>query len=214
MRTLRHGRSTTASTTASTPTSTSTRARAAALALGLGLVLAACGAEADGEGDGAAAVVDGPAATDGAVVSVTDDATLGPILTDGSGMTLYLFTADSPGVSTCVDGCLATWPPLLTDGEPSIQGAADAALLGTLTRDDGSVQVTYDGWPLYFFAADMAAGDVAGQGVNDVWFVVAPDGTAVADAPEEALEEEAGDDEDDDGMGGAPASDGAYGSRY
>ena len=111
---------------------------------------------------------------DGAIVAVTDDARFGPILTDESGMALYLFTADSPGVSTCVDGCLAAWPPLLTDGEPSVQGAADATLLGTLTRDDGSVQVTYAGWPLYFFAADMAPGDVTGQGVNDVWFVVAP----------------------------------------
>ena len=183
-----------------------TRARAVALALGLGLVLAACGAEADGEGDGAAAVVDAPTAAAGAVVDVADDAALGSILTDASGMTLYLFTSDSPGVSTCVDGCLATWPPLLTDGEPSVQGAADATLLGTLTRDDGSVQVTYGGWPLYFFAADMAPGDVAGQGVNDVWFVVAPDGTAVEDGPADAA--------DEGGMGGAPASDGAYNYGY
>jgi predicted lipoprotein with Yx(FWY)xxD motif len=96
-------------------------------------------------------------------------------------MTLYLFTADSPGVSTCVDGCLAAWPPLLTGGGPVAQGAADAGLLGTLTRDDGTVQVTYGGWPLYFFASDMAAGDVAGQGVNGAWFVVAPDGSAIED---------------------------------
>jgi len=55
----------------------------------------------------------------------------------------------------------------------------DAALLGTTTREDGAVQVTYGGWPLYFFAGDAAAGDVTGQGVNDVWFVVAPDGAMV-----------------------------------
>jgi predicted lipoprotein with Yx(FWY)xxD motif len=192
-----------------TMTKSRARTRATALAIGLGLVLAACAGEADSAGNGATAGDDGPTATAGAVIDVADDATFGPILTDGSGMTLYLFTADSPGVSTCVDGCLATWPPLLTDGEPSAQGTADATLLGTLTRDDGSVQVTYDGWPLYFFAADMAPGDVAGQGVNDVWFVIAPDGTAIEDDPDDDA-----DAADEGGMGGAPASDGAYGYGY
>jgi predicted lipoprotein with Yx(FWY)xxD motif len=193
MRTLRHDRS------------TATRTRAAALALGLGLVLAACSGGADSTGtDGAA--TDGPVAVASAVVSVADDATFGPILTDGSGMTLYLFTADSPGVSTCVDGCLAAWPPLLTGGGPVAQGAADAGLLGTLTRDDGTVQVTYGGWPLYFFASDMAAGDVAGQGVNGAWFVVAPDGSAVEDGP--------GDEADASGSDGSPATGDTSGYSY
>lgn len=202
MRTMRRETSTAATST----TRDRARTRAAALAVGLGLVLAACAGEADSEANGGTAVDDAPAATAGAIIDVTDDATFGPILTDGSGMTLYLFTADSPGVSTCVDGCLATWPPLLTDGGPSVQGAADAALIGTLTRDDGSVQVTYDGWPLYFYAADMAPGDVSGQGVNDVWFVVAPDGTAVEEGPGDDA-----DPADEGGMGGGPASDDAYG---
>lgn len=198
--------------------SSASRRRAAALALGLGLMLAACGSDDDASGSyGGSAGMDRPASSegadtptpvDGAVVAVTDDARFGPILTDESGMTLYLFTADSPGVSTCVDGCLAAWPPLLTDGEPSVQGAADATLLGTLTRDDGNVQVTYDGWPLYFFAADMAPGDVAGQGVNDVWFVVAPDGGAVESG---AVEDDVAD-EDDTSDG--PASDGGYDYGY
>ncbi len=187
--------------------SSTSRHRAAALALGLGLMLAACGSDDDASGGyGGSAGMDRPASSegadaptpvDGAVVAVSDDARFGPILTDESGVTLYLFMADSPGVSTCVDGCLAAWPPLLTDGEPSVRGAADSTLLGTLTRDDGSVQVTYDGWPLYFFAADMAPGDVTGQGVNDVWFVVAPDGGAI----------------EDDASDG-PASDGGYGYSY
>jgi predicted lipoprotein with Yx(FWY)xxD motif len=200
--------------------SSASRHIAAALAFGLGLMLAACGG-ADGASGGAddasggyggsagmdrpatSEATDAPTPVDGAVVAVTDDARFGPILTDESGMTLYLFTADSRGVSTCVDGCLAAWPPLLTDGEPSVQGAADATLLGTLTRDDGNVQVTYDGWPLYFFAADMVPGDVAGQGVNDVWFVVAPDGGAVED-----------DVADEDDMRDEPASDGGYDYGY
>jgi predicted lipoprotein with Yx(FWY)xxD motif len=199
MRTLRHDRS------------TMTRIRAAALGLGLGFVLAACaggagGADSDATGG---AATDGSVATDGAVVSVADDATFGPILTDGSGMTLYLFTADSPGVSTCVDGCLAAWPPLLTDGEPVARGDADAGLLGTLTRDDGTMQVTYGGWPLYFFAADMAAGEVAGQGVNGTWFVVAPDGSAVEDGPGDES-----DSADTSGMEGSPAADDSSGYGY
>jgi predicted lipoprotein with Yx(FWY)xxD motif len=206
MRTMRQQRSSTS------------RHTVAALALGLGLMLVACSSDDDASGGyGGSAGMDRPATSEGsdipvpaegAIVAVTDDTGFGPILTDGSGMTLYLFTADSPGVSTCVDGCLATWPPLLTDGELSVQGAADATLVGTLTRDDGSVQVTYGGWPLYFFAADMAQGDVTGQGVNDVWFVVAPDGGAVEGS---AVEDDVADEDD---MSDGPASDGASDYGY
>lgn len=187
-----------------------TRLRATALALGLGLVLAACGSEGGvSTGYGSTTGTDRPAASEGAdvpapaagaVVAVAADAGLGTILTDDRGMTLYLFTSDSPGVSTCVGGCLGAWPALLTDGEPTAQGGADAALLGTLIRDDGTMQVTYGGWPLYYFASDMRAGDVTGQGVGDVWFVVTPDGTAVNTSSSEAG--------DGDGIGRSPASDG------
>lgn len=175
MRTMRHGRANVM------------RTRGAVLAIGLGLVLTACGVDDQAADEAAADVVEIPTAPDvpavsapaaGTVVTITQAAELGTILTDATGRTLYLFTSDSPGVSTCVGGCLAAWPALLTDGEPVAQGDADAALLGTLTRDDGTVQVTYNSWPLYFFASDMSAGDVTGQGVNDVWFVVTPAGTA------------------------------------
>ncbi len=74
-------------------------------------------------------------------------------------------------------------------------------LLGTLVRSDGSVQVTYGGWPLYFFAGDEAPGDINGQGVNDVWFVVAPDGTMI--------ERAAADPADDPGMGPRPDDSGS-----
>ncbi len=116
----------------------------------------------------------------------TADGDLGTFLVDGDGRTLYLFTVDEPGVSNCDEACLQAWPPLLTTGDPTAAGSADATLLGTIGRDDGTLQVTYAGWPLYFFAADAAPGDINGQGVNDVWFVVASDGmmvTGAADGP-------------------------------
>lgn len=104
---------------------------------------------------------------------------LGEILVDGEGMTLYLFTQDTPGVSTCFDDCLVAWPPLV--GEPVAGEGVDEAMLGTTTRDDGTVQATYADWPLYYWFEDTAPGDVAGQGVNDVWYVLSPDGEMVTD---------------------------------
>lgn len=102
---------------------------------------------------------------------------LGDILVDASGKTLYLFMPDAQGESTCYDQCEAAWPPLT--GQVSAGDGVDASLLGTVPRTDGSIQVTYNGWPLYSFAADSAPGDTNGQGVNDVWFVVDAAGEAV-----------------------------------
>jgi predicted lipoprotein with Yx(FWY)xxD motif len=108
----------------------------------------------------------------------TADSALGTILVDDAGLTLYLFMNDTDGTSTCYDDCEANWPPLTVDGEPTAGEGADASLLGTTERDDGSTQVTYAGQPLYRFAGDQAAGDVNGQGVGDVWFAVTPEGEA------------------------------------
>jgi predicted lipoprotein with Yx(FWY)xxD motif len=103
----------------------------------------------------------------------------GPFLVDRDGRSLYLFTADEPGRSTCVDACLAAWPAALTDGAPEALAGVDPALLGTITRADGTVQVTYADRPLYRYAADTAAGSAAGQGVGGVWFLVGPDGAGI-----------------------------------
>jgi predicted lipoprotein with Yx(FWY)xxD motif len=111
-----------------------------------------------------------------AVVNVGSDANLGSFLVDSKGMTLYLFTKDTPNTSNCYNGCASAWPPLLTLGAPTSGTGVDDSLLGTTTRTDGSVQVTYNGWPLYYFANDKAVGDVTGEGVQGVWFVVTPDG--------------------------------------
>lgn len=112
-------------------------------------------------------------------LDVRTDATLGDHLVDGDGRTLYLFTNDADGTSVCYEACATNWPPLLADGDVALGEGLDAALVGTTERTDGTVQVTYGGWPLYRFAADANPGDANGQGRNDVWFVVAPDGTGV-----------------------------------
>ena len=109
-----------------------------------------------------------------------EDSDFGQIVVDAAeGRTLYVFLADTGSDSTCYDDCEASWPPLTVEGEPAAGEGIDASLLGTTEREDGSVQVTLDGHPLYYFAADETADDVNGQGVGDVWYVVAPDGAAI-----------------------------------
>jgi predicted lipoprotein with Yx(FWY)xxD motif len=119
------------------------------------------------------------AAAGSATVEVVDS-DLGQILAS-EGKTLYIFMPDNGGAPTCYDDCAANWPALLADGDVAVGEGLDAALFATATRDDGGEQVTVDGWPLYFFANDAAPGDVNGQGVGDVWYVVAPDGTPIDD---------------------------------
>jgi predicted lipoprotein with Yx(FWY)xxD motif len=113
----------------------------------------------------------------------SDDSALGQILTDGKGNTLYIFEPDAQGPSTCYDDCAATWPAFVAKGELEVSGndedPTDATLLGTAPRDDGGQQVTYDGWPLYYFASDQGPGDTNGQGVGDVWWAISPDGEPI-----------------------------------
>ena len=114
-------------------------------------------------------------ATEAEVMVATSD--LGDILTDADGITLYLFMPDAQGDPTCYDECADTWPAFT--GTVSAGAGLDASLLGTVVRTDGGEQVTYNGWPLYYFANDAAAGDTNGQGLNDIWWVVGPDGEPI-----------------------------------
>lgn len=113
-----------------------------------------------------------------ATLSVADDPTLGKILVDGNGMTLYMFAKDKPNQSNCAGDCLKAWPPFLSDA-PVVGDGVDASLLSTTAMSDGKHIVTYNGMPLYYFVKDTKPGDVLGQNVNEVWFVVAPDGKVV-----------------------------------
>jgi len=106
-------------------------------------------------------------------VKVASKEKLGSYLTDAKGMTLYVFKKDSPGKSACAGGCVVTWPLYFRESV-GVTGKLNAGDFATITRDDGQKQTTYKGMPLYYFAADKASGDTSGQGVKDVWFVVAP----------------------------------------
>jgi predicted lipoprotein with Yx(FWY)xxD motif len=110
----------------------------------------------------------------------SEDSALGTILVDANGNTLYMFMPDTDGTSTCYDDCAASWPALIVKGELKAGGdGLDESLLGTTERDDGKMQVTYNGHPLYHFSGDAAAGDTNGQGIGDVWFVVSPAGDPI-----------------------------------
>jgi len=99
---------------------------------------------------------------------------LGPYFTDRDGMTLYLFTKDTEaGVSVCNGDCATAWPPFASEEPLTLPQGVDGELT-TITREDGSTQIAYNGIPLYYWAQDAVAGDVTGQGVGDVWFMVAP----------------------------------------
>lgn len=113
------------------------------------------------------------AQSDDATVSTSETPELGTFLTDAEGMTLYMFTKDEPGKSNCSGDCLANWPPFVASDPLTLPEGVPGELT-QITRDDGTQQVAYNGMPLYYFAADAAAGDTNGQGVGDVWFVVAP----------------------------------------
>jgi predicted lipoprotein with Yx(FWY)xxD motif len=104
---------------------------------------------------------------------------LGPILDAGHGhLTVYLFEADKGGTSTCTGACAAAWPPVT--GSAKAVGGAAAADIGTITRSDGTKQVTYKGHPLYLFEKDKDDGDAYGQGVKAFgasWYVLKPNGS-------------------------------------
>lgn len=118
-----------------------------------------------------------PAADEATLTLMMADSTLGSVLVDGKGMTLYLFTKDSPNKSVCEGDCLAAWPALM--GVPKAGTGVDDSKLGSLKRSDGSTQASYNGWPLYYWTKDTKPGDVTGQNVGSVWFVLDRDGDAI-----------------------------------
>ena len=114
-------------------------------------------------------------------INVSESTEFGPILVDDQGLSLYIFMDDTQHgeSSSCNDECAAEWPPLLSQGSPIAGEGVDSSLLGTVTRADGSLQVIYNGWPLYYFQGDSTLGDTNGQGMENLWFLITPTGDAV-----------------------------------
>ncbi len=121
-------------------------------------------------------------APDTSALVVAESPDLGQFLTDNNGRAIYIFLNDTSGVSMCSENCLLNWPPVLVpaaDALPTLPEGMDAALLGTLQWPDGTFQLTYNGWPLYYFIGDSAAGMTAGQGQGEVWYLLSLQGTGV-----------------------------------
>ena len=182
--------------TLTTPRSTTRRPLLAGLLAGLGAVaLVAAGCSSSGYGTSAkttttttaspAAAASDPygagsastAAASGSAVSLATTS-LGSVVVDSAGRTLYLYEKDTGPTSTCVDACAKAWPAATVSGTPT--ASADiTATVTTFTRADGSTQIVLAGHPLYRFAADTAPGEVGGQDVGGVWYAVGADGQKI-----------------------------------
>jgi predicted lipoprotein with Yx(FWY)xxD motif len=168
------------------------RARqASVIALGFSIILglAACGggasgdaAEAGGAGSTTTTAAAAPAQAGDTVAVKTAETELGNILVGPNGLTLYGFTNDVDGQSSCSGTCAEAWPPLTVDPNWTVGPGLDSAVFNTVTREDGTEQLVAGRWPLYYFSGDTAPGDVNGQGSGGVWFAVNVD-TTLVDAP-------------------------------
>lgn len=119
--------------------------------------------------------------TGAATVKVAEVGAFGQVLADSAGYSIYVFANDTQnsGTSSSAGDCLVEWQPLLTGGDPVAGESVDAAMLGTITRDNGTAQVTYNGWPLYHYVGDTAPGEANGQGMGGVWFLLSPSGEII-----------------------------------
>jgi predicted lipoprotein with Yx(FWY)xxD motif len=154
--------------------------------------LAGCAPDASSSGDtsgggsaGGSPAVTAPASEtpSGSSDLATASTALGTVVVDGHGMTVYFFDNDTAnsGTSACTGACLTNWPPVTTSSStPAADGVTGT--LGTITTPDGKMQVTLQGLPLYTYAGDKAPGDVTGQGVKNIWWVVSPSGEKVTQA--------------------------------
>ena len=151
------------------------------LAGGAALLLVALAVAGCGGGGGSSSP---PTTASGkpATVGVANDS-LGTVLVDSQGRTLYLFAKDTGTTSTCTGACAVNWPPLLVTGKPTVGSGAEASIVSTSARPDGKTQLTYNGHPLYLFKGDSDPGETNGEGLNAFggnWFAVSPAGTQIS----------------------------------
>ena len=153
---------------------------AAAAPLIIAIVVVGCAGSSYSSGPNGSTV---PASgSEGAVVVGVGQTSLGPVLVDGNGRTLYLFEKDTNTASTCDGECATFWPPLVTTGKPLAGDGALASKLGTSERADGKTEVSYNGHPLYYYVGDTKAGDTTGQGLDlfgAEWKVLSAAGTKI-----------------------------------
>src|SRR6202453_1801339 len=150
--------------------------------LGSALLAAACSSAAAAPASSAPAAGSPASASATGTVITTEAGSAGAFLTNGSGRTVYLSAKGGMNMSACSGACAAAWPPVPATGMLTATGGAKASDLGTITRSDGTKQVTYDGHALYFFAGDSAAGQTNGQGSDSFgakWWLVAPSGAKI-----------------------------------
>jgi len=148
----------------------------------IALIAAGCGPAYSSGAYGSAAKTSAPNRIAGAVKIGVGKSTLGRIVVDGNGRTLYLFEKDKNRRSACSASCATFWPPLLTHSKPVARPGVKQSLLGTTRRANGSQQVTYGGHPLYRFSLDKKPGQTKGEGLQDFgagWDAVSPAGRKV-----------------------------------
>jgi predicted lipoprotein with Yx(FWY)xxD motif len=155
-------------------------------AVGAALLAAACSSGSSSSAAGGAsaqpsAAAAGAASGSGSTVITTASSSGSTFLTDG-GKAVYLWDKDGSGMSACSGACAGAWPPVPATGTVTASGGAKASDVGTITRSDGTKQVTYDGHPLYFFSGDSGSGMASGQGSDGFgakWWLVSPSGSNV-----------------------------------
>lgn len=152
-----------------------------------GVVVTGCGSSSYGAGSKTTSMTSaagGAAASPGAAEITTGTvAGLGPVLENGQGRVLYVYTPDGTSGVTCTGECASAWPPVMTSGQSATtSGAAKASLLGSTADPAGGTVVTYAGRPLYTYVGDTSAGTATGQGSGGIWFVVSPSGTYIKTA--------------------------------
>jgi predicted lipoprotein with Yx(FWY)xxD motif len=157
--------------------------RATVVVMALGLLAAACskGSTPSAPASAAPSAEASPTPQTGVSISTTTTG-LGTFLVAPDGKTLYLFEADTSSTSTCSGACTQTWPPLTTTGSPKAGSGVMQSLLSTTQRADGTVQVVYDGHPLYHYSGDTAAGQTNGEALNSFgagWDVLSPAGKKI-----------------------------------
>jgi len=152
-----------------------------------GVLAAGCGSNGSGSGGmggyGSSGTAPASGGQSGVAMVSAASTSLGMILVDGSGRTLYLFEKDRPNQSACAGACAAAWPVDQSSGTPKAGSGVKASMLGTIKRGDNTTQVTYNQHPLYYYQGDSGAGQHNGQGINAfgaAWFAVAPAGGAVS----------------------------------